>query len=1145
MGAETKNIDWKKYFKELNYVGKGNKNTYLISIDTEYTQVTRYSNTCLSYQISALRTEDDEYQEKFIDIENNERKTLAELIEITLDLFTEVAVGERTHIKLIAHNSIAEVSMLADKEQYIKNLQIIRKTLTTKNPININHSGGKYVVDLYDSMLIAPVGFYSLKKLASILGDEGMMKVDISQFEIENMDILKDNNRHKFEEYAMQDSRVTLAVWLFLQTQYNKLVNEVSNNQSKTQYFKTLGTAAVKAFTEHIKYQELNEHERESFKEYLYTFLNPNKEYINFINNTYFGGRNESFFIGYTQDYNELKDKYLYIDLDFSGAYPTGISSIPRVLSNAIEVVNTNEMIHDWYKRAKENEAIAIVGFADIEFIFPTNISFPSIPIKHQQYGLIYPSSGNSLITAVEVIFFIEQLKQHDKNIDIDKHITVKKSIELLPLTDSKNKPDLLLKRYFKGMILKRDKAKKISNDIAGGYTKKEVNLSKLQDKLYKELVNTAYGKFSQSINKKNTYDLAKSITKPLTRSKITSTYIASTTTGIVRAALSALIYAVEKYNQNKKEKIILISATTDGILFGVPKKSIKGESKINYEQPEKIEINELIEDFIKVVEKFYPIQLLKQTRESFGKGYLEVKHIATEVFSIKTRGQIGYSKNPASGKRKVSVLAKFGHKPPLSELYDKETYKAIMEDSEKRNEADAKWLVRKYKQIRQKHKKIKTYKVRSLIGARKIFDPNEPYQDYIGINAEKKINFDYDYKRLLEKNSPYTKPYKNLKQMLKHRYAMENIRKRGLNANTELVEAKVQTNNTNIRIRGSIQDHALKMILRGIFNGTYELAPKLKLKAKEIVIRINDYIKDKKLDIKLINVDTIKNAKRLIFEPNTIPNMPSIEIFIKDIYKLLDIEFNKLYLDVYLAKNDLVAKKLETPSQRQAFKVFLEWLFRAVVKPNSRLPVFGMLKLDSIQEVRSELMDSIKGTEIDIDEETLNEYIEHALKYTGNLKYNHIPNNQGSKAVIQQMRLAILKYIPRNEQAKNRQIRVLTVRDFNNLLLERVERIKVKKNPAKDSCLKYFILGYLNYIEGFESEAKNKNNEIIKKHKNIVIIDRLASFGLNKAKFYKIRKDKFIYKGLKDTPENRSQVRKMCQRLDIKSSNKVFEALL
>lgn len=1476
---KTESIDWQEYFKTLQYAGKGSKNTYLVSLDTEYTQATKYTNICLSYQISVLRTEDDEYQEVFIDVKNDERLTLLELIQETLKKFDQVEVGGKTRIILIAHNSIAEISMLADFEKYIHNLQIIRRTLTTKRPIKLEDDGDIYSIELYDSMLIAPVGFYSLKKLGSILGNKDMMKIDISQNDIENMDKYKLSNFTEFKEYAMQDTRVTLAVWLALQTQLNELVTEPITadnknnnvkNARKVKYYKTLGSAAVQAFLTYMEYKEFDKNENIYFSYFIKDILTPrygyidfissnyfnakkdnyfihidkidfklkksyisqlgdnflkqdikqfqllkikytkfihynylgikdnfkiNEEYLNFlvcvylygtdqenildysyyyknlatdkeihfllnnylcgrsisvfkecpekyyelerkeayfnhkkyqaqrqyksplylkiynqlkqkyidfiyynylgvmshkitsinhnyldyliyryivfesashyvghyqqyqcnlledkeinflinnyyhgeiekfykrhkkdtsqmffinynekarelknkyhkvltnnyytgvndnffynhlkkyhlslakyhsfINNTYFGGRNESFYIGYTQDDEAVKDKYIFVDIDFSGAYPTGICTIPKVSNEVEECVSSNKMIHRWYKSSQEVKNVVIVGFADVAFNFPKDINLPSIPVKHKQYGLIYPLEGETLVTAVEIVFFIEQLKIYDPNIDIDKHITVKKSIELLPELND-DKPDLLLKRYFQDKILKREKVKEILKN-KDKHTKEEIDKAKLNDKLLKELVNSAYGKFGQSINKKNTYDLAKGITKPLTKSPITSPYIASTTTGVVRAALSALIYTVEAYNNrllaklkklkwttsseplklhdfqyqlNKfckksndtKEKLLLISATTDGALLGIPLGSID-QSKINYTQPDTTKIDVLLPDFIDELEGFYPIQLLKQTRASFGKGYLEVKHLATEIFSVKTRGQIGYLRDPETNKRKVSVLAKFGHKPPLSDLYEKETYKAIMANVDKRNEADGKWLARKYKQIKQKHKDIKTYKVRTLIGARKIFDEHEPYQDLVGINVEKKINFDYDYKRLLKDGDPHTQPYKNLKEMLKHRYAMEAVRKRGINANSELVEAKVQTNNTNVRIRGSLYDHALKMTLRGIFSKENSLS-KQKIKAQDAVDKINAYLKENKADVKLINENTIKNAKRFKFEPNTIPSTPSLKEFVKTIYSLLEMPYDSSYSVQYFAKDTRVLDQLNTPSEKLAFRVFLQWIFKASSTQNKNLPIFGKLDLPPVEILKEELIGCIQGTELSFNDDELQEYISEAINYKSNLKYNHIPNTKGSKAVIQQMRLAIYRYIPDIEKAgkSQRQKKMFIAKDFNNLLLERIDFITVKKNPAKESCLKYFLLAYLNDIAGFESRGK------IKKHTNTIIIDRLASFGLTKTKFYQIKKDKFIYKALKDTPENRAQVRNMCKRLEIESNPTVMNALL
>ncbi|MBT7887617.1 MAG: hypothetical protein HN580_01205, partial [Deltaproteobacteria bacterium] len=73
-------------------------------------------------------------------------------------------------------------------------------------------------------------------------------------------------------------------------------------------------------------------------------------------------------------------------------------------------------------------------------------------------------------------------------------------------------------------------------------------------------------------INYRKAWDISKGEGKRLPESKITDAYIASLVTGLIRAALSAAMFAIEKHNKESKYPIIPISCTTDGFLIGLHK---------------------------------------------------------------------------------------------------------------------------------------------------------------------------------------------------------------------------------------------------------------------------------------------------------------------------------------------------------------------------------------------------------------------------------------------------------------------------------------------------------------------------------------------------------------------------------------------
>lgn len=1237
---------WQDYYQNQNYIFKG-EDIYYLSLDTEYAQDTRYKNVCLSYQISILRAYDSEYREIFLDIKNDERLTLEELLDAAFELYGVYDDNARLKVILIAHNSVAEFAMLKDREKYIPNLLTIRKTLTSKKAIDIS---AKYSVDIYDSMLIAPVGYYSLKKLSTILGDENMLKIEIKQSEIENMDQFKGSNPDLFKEYAMQDSRVTLAVWLMLQKQYNELVFDIKNENGKNsfetiqrlfsenfvkktedktslneiidsinnrgtsaykvdKFYKTLGEASVRAFfmyvhsvetpdvlsDEHSYMQdlaiELDEGiDADEFKLQKYLKKNDvdlysikaNKVYQRFtakfpwkihgsndknfdkkfINDIYFGGRNESFYVGHTKEDPLIADGYVFIDLDFAGAYPTAMTTIPLIdWDQGVLEVHDNSFIEEWYERSKNIDSenvTGIVGFVDVEFVFPPEVIYPCLPVKHDKYGLIYPLEGKTLATASEVVLAMQILKDVRKrvvqSVEYQKlanmlataqqnekpsikqemnrrlgYVKALRSIELLPYRID-NHPDLLLKRYFKNKIEKRNGYKTL---VKTSSDENEKNIANLNDKLLKEFVNTLYGKTAQAVNPKNVYDIGTGRSVPLKYSTMTAPYVASTTTGIVRAALSALIYAIESFNGQCAEQkpIILISATTDGALFGVPIDLLDSSTSTENINTQKFE--HLLPAFARILENYYPTRLLKDARYSVARdSYLEIKHIATEVYSIKTRGQIGYleSKN---GEKTTTILAKFGHKPPLSELYEKEEYKKIMGDSQKRNDADAKWLI---EQMEKLSGKIETYPVRSLIGIKKILDVNDPTEDLVGRDLHKKMNYDYDYKRQLLSDSPYTKPFKSLKEMLRYRYAMENIRKRGLNAKPELIEAKVQMNSSFSRMRGSMYDHALKIFLRALFLHDYYLDYAEKHKGRECVEKINQFIGLHNIPVKPITIDTIKNAKRAKFEANTIPRVTSVVNFTRELHKLFEIEFDNTKRRLLLTHDN---KRLEEeghhPSELLALEIFLKGVFVAIRREYGYVRIFSELKLPEINVLEEDIVGRFQNTSLMFDAETLKKYITIAKQAT-KMEYNKVPNTSVARNVVKELRLALLSYIPRDEN-KDRFIGKAkykySTNDFQKILMEQVYEVKSQKNPSKVKCLKYFCVALTHKIHPFDT---------IEYTYDTTIMDRLKYFGLTKSKLYKYKQDKFIYKALKNTPENRKQIKQMyvelCQHRKSNSEN-------
>jgi hypothetical protein len=114
----------------------------------------------------------------------------------------------------------------------------------------------------------------------------------------------------------------------------------------------------------------------------------------------------------------------------------------------------------------------------------------------------------------------------------------------------------------------------------------------------------------------------------------------------------------------------------------------------------------------------------LQASRAVFGfDEFIEIKHIATEVTNIKTRGQVGFYEY--DGVKYPTVLAKAGNKIDGSKLEQAtELLKMFYDDEIAYNE------------------------VTTLASIRDILDPKKAVNDLVSVKTRVKVNTDYDYKR-------------------------------------------------------------------------------------------------------------------------------------------------------------------------------------------------------------------------------------------------------------------------------------------------------------------------------------------------------------------------------------------------------------
>lgn len=422
------------------------------------------------------------------------------------------------------------------------------------------------------------------------------------------------------------------------------------------------------------------------------------EKHYDLASRSYMGGLNSSYVIG------EVKGDV--IDIDFSSCYPSALNMIQNMtydVSGGIEEFKI--------ELEKYDGTYLPIAMADVEFEFPTDCLYPSLPIKNGVAGLFYVLKGRTTCTLPEMHLALQQ------------GCVITKWHEAIVMKCGEG---FTFRGFLSILIQARDDAKKDGNNIL--------------QLIYKDYVNGMYGKVAQGINRRPTYVVGRGVSRPLPPSAVTNPYIASAVTGVVRAALSSIVHAVSTL-----DGYMVISATTDGVLYKAPL-SEGGTSVIDLlfdtdviEKKYSGSIVQALEagsdDYIKSFEsidnvlyqellKYPSIRLLQASRAVWGfDEFIEIKHVATEVTNIKTRGQVGFYEY--EGVKYPTVLAKAGNKIDGSKLEQAmELLKMFYDDEIAYNE------------------------VSTLASLRDIVDPTKAVNDLVSVKTCVKVNTDYDFKR-------------------------------------------------------------------------------------------------------------------------------------------------------------------------------------------------------------------------------------------------------------------------------------------------------------------------------------------------------------------------------------------------------------
>lgn len=1139
---------------------------FVMAIDAEWYDAGG-RNVVLSYQIattSAMGTRNIiEYMRA------GERLSLVDIVEmgirsVAADEEIEQLKRKKIRVILVSHNIAAEWSVLADRDEpYItKRLALIRRS-----PITDGHSI-KFVIrqaltinlEIFDTMLLAPASHQSLKKLSVLLGSKSYEKESITQHYIERMDQYLRDLPDQFEKYALKDSEITLRLFFLLQKALNELVG------GDFKLYRTLASAAVKSFTA----------KNEWYEAYRNTLHGPKfYQAYQLIKRSYHGGRNEGYFLGRTSRYPETRDK-IWVDVDFSGCYPTAMALCPKIdteaeidhiplryqiddqliaklkkenvppdiigqakaalekstvafdrflmglkpkalawkIRSAARVVD-NRLIDKWYtawreaKKAHDDavEKILIPGFARVRFKFPQETQYPCLPIKHEKYGLLYVLEGETTAPASEIILAIEA----------GATVEALTSIELPVEKDENGQPVRFTLNHLS--VLAKDRS---------AYKKEKDNPeAQVFEKLLKEFTNSLYGKFSQAVNTRNVYRPATGEMLDLRESTITEPCTAALVTSLARAALSAALLGIYRFNRGRdlRDQVTVISATTDGLLIGLP--APEGFTVVDdyydrhAEGPPKLkgaveqQLSSILERFgcsgiIGEIDTFLPIKQMRRSRLELtgSREILEIKHLADEVVSIKTRGQIGLLSTGHA-----SILAKFGHKPPLSEIIeDPEQYKRVMEaGGTVRNTEDANWIMGHIERIENGLEHIEDYTFITLTSFRKMTLSNGAL-DLVKSISRRKINTNFDWKRkvLLSGTtdpvsalpiSPFTVPHRNTQEMLQYRNHMEAIRRTGHVASPEKVLQRVAVKGRSVRLRGGAPVTVTRLFLRGIVQNKIPICKEMPIYSEgaDLLNAIWENSGFTKSYPKPWKADDLKNAKRGAWEAGSILSNAMLERLVEDLSSAFD-------ADIEAAKSIFSLENFEETNVGR-----VEQVITAIMSA----PAMGLEPFISLYQAgrlpgKQKLLDHF-GPQLP--EEVIETFCGRQF-IPGQL---HAAEFKKLKALFYRLG------IPSSDAQACAKCCINPPGPVPK---------KQHRNPGVKRCTDHFVLALLQSDIG---NCQMRPTEVI---------DRLKPYSLTKNRYYKLKYGRFSPNSITDTQNNRRQICRMSKACGI-DSRPLLDALL
>ena len=431
----------------------------------------------------------------------------------------------------------ADLATLKDWPSLKSKVDSVRNTFaSTSRPLVKIVRRRKMAITFVDAMLLSPQGS-SLKTVGKSIGVE---KIELPPGQIERMDLLLRGDPKLFERYALQDAVIAAR---YLQQISDVLPTKLGVGKPVP----TLGAAGVLLIRKAVENLGISSDNYFGYVRHRHAkhYLPSLTEAWPFASNCYHGGRNEAFYLGYTPIGTKL------YDVDLTSAYTTAMAMIK---------------VPDWESAKQEHDIakLAVVGdamtIARVEFSFPIETRYPSLPVRAGARGLVYPLNGTSWCTGPELVVALSQ----------GARIVVEAGWRVEWVEGSSSPFE-----SFTRTINKVRKDAKARGDV-------------LLDKLAKEIGNSGYGKVAQAVDTtrtatdggvgaqrgKRVFDSRSGEMKTLPPSLITNPMMAAMTTGLVRAAVSEALARLPV-------DAVVCSVTTDGFLSSVPVEAVDNSGPV------------------------------------------------------------------------------------------------------------------------------------------------------------------------------------------------------------------------------------------------------------------------------------------------------------------------------------------------------------------------------------------------------------------------------------------------------------------------------------------------------------------------------------------------------------------------------------